>query len=211
MSEREIPVKQYPSYLSIEPGHSAAIICAFELDVSSGNEIDVYWVKQVNHSETRDVLHISSKKFHTLDSNTIRNSSEGSFSFSGNLKRGLIVLEFKNIQKTDFGLYICKVTRTIPPPPMEGRGSGTNIVEYRKLTPRSGTGNATSHQHQYSNIENILITIIVSLVIYAAILTAFASVCWIYKRRSRETQRDSLIYEDMSIAKSEMTRVRTRN
>ncbi|XP_067896065.1 T-cell-specific surface glycoprotein CD28 homolog [Heterodontus francisci] len=216
---KEIPVKQYPSHLSVQPGHSAAIICTFELSVTNGNEIDVYWVKQVNQREIYDVLHISSKRFPTLNTNTIRNGSERSFSFSGNLRRGLIVLEIKNIKKTDFGLYICKVTRTIPPPPMEGRGSGTTIVEYKQLTPKSesrnlmgelGAENAT-YQHQHSVSENVLITIIANLVIYAVIMTVLTLVCWIYRRRSRETQRDSSIYEEMNIAKNERTQVRTRN
>ncbi|XP_048397456.1 uncharacterized protein LOC125457346 [Stegostoma tigrinum] len=193
---KEIPVKQYPLHLHVEPGHSATLVCAFELDVGNENEIDVYWTKQVNQSETHDVLHISSKSFQTLKTNAIHNSSEGSFSYSGNLKRGVMVLEMKNMQKTDFGLYICKVARTIPPPPMEGSGHGTNIVEYTKDSSQSGAGNRT-YLHQHCISENAFITIIVSLVIYSLIMTVLAIVCWIYKRRSSEAQRDSLIYVDM--------------
>ncbi|XP_043557471.1 uncharacterized protein LOC122555512 [Chiloscyllium plagiosum] len=204
---KEIPVKQYPLQLHVELGHSAIIICTFELDVGDENEIDVYWIKQVNQSEIYDVLHISSKSFHTLKTNTIRNHSEGSFSFSGNLKRGLMVLEIKNMQKVDFGLYICKVARTIPPPPVEGRGHGTNIVEYRKHSSRSGAQNGT-YSYQHCNRENAFITVIVSLVIYSFIMTVLALVCWIYKRRSSETQKDSLIYVDMRKGQNETTRVR---
>ncbi|XP_038657791.1 T-cell-specific surface glycoprotein CD28-like isoform X2 [Scyliorhinus canicula] len=160
-------------------------------------------MKQVNQSETHALLHISSKRFPIWNTSAIHNVSEGSFNVSGNLKQGLIVLEITNMQKTDFGLYICKVTRTIPPPPMEGRGIGTNIVEHRKSSPRSGAGNATC-LHQHSISENVLITIIVNLVIYALIMTVLILVCWICKRRSRETQRDSLIYEDMNVGKSDM-------
>uniref|UniRef100_A0A4W3KJ76 T-cell-specific surface glycoprotein CD28 homolog n=1 Tax=Callorhinchus milii TaxID=7868 RepID=A0A4W3KJ76_CALMI len=212
VSSKGILVKQYPSDLCVGLGHSAAIICAFEFDIKDGAKIDVYWLKREDQNEIKTVVHTALKNFPTLNTNAIHNDSKTGFRVSGNLKQGFLILELKNIQEADFGLYICKITGTIPPPHVEGKANGTLIKHScdRGCTHTSVSvpGNTTLYQNHGSN-GSILIAIVGFLATYALIITIIALVCQFHKKRSKDVKGDSMIYEDMNRVKHEMMGMRT--
>uniref|UniRef100_A0A674K6U1 Ig-like domain-containing protein n=1 Tax=Terrapene triunguis TaxID=2587831 RepID=A0A674K6U1_9SAUR len=118
---------QYPAIASIKYGTSALLDCIFDFQFLSEAEIEVYWnIQLLLSNDSMKKITMSSKRL-PLNQSALLSRDDGKYKLTGNLLKGVVFLEVKNLQPRDVGLYTCKVARLIPPPYLEGSSNGTYI------------------------------------------------------------------------------------
>ncbi|CAM2097099.1 uncharacterized protein LOC125630159 [Caretta caretta] len=194
--EAYITVKQYPAIASIKYGTSALLDCIFDFQFLSEAEIEVNWNIQLplfNDSVKKITM---SSKMLPLNQSASLSRDDGKYKLTGNLLKGVVFLEVKNLQPRDVGLYTCKVARLIPPPYLEGSSNGTYICGIEDTLQDSCKPSETKFVICLGTLAACTFVIIMTTIIYVQV-----------RRKSTCTSspslpsRDSMVYVDMNFAK----------
>ncbi|XP_025037327.2 uncharacterized protein LOC102445404 isoform X1 [Pelodiscus sinensis] len=192
--EAYITVKQYPAIASIKYGTSALLDCIFDFQFLSEAEIEVYWnIKLLNDSVKKITM---SSKTLPLDQGAALSREDGKYKLTGDLLKGAVFLEVKNLQPRDAGLYTCKVARLIPPPYLEGSSNGTYICGTEDTLQDSCKSSETKFAICLGTLAAYTFVIILASIIYVLVTKTS-----IFSHPPSRPSRDSMIYVDMNFAK----------
>ena len=125
-------IKQFPSTAYVKYGISALLACTFNFKSLSEAEFEVYWNTQLLNT-TMKKLTLSSEHAQAGTKDII-SEDDGKYKFEGNLLSGVVLLEVKNLQPRDRGLYTCQVACLIPPLYPEASSNGTYVYSRILLT-----------------------------------------------------------------------------
>ncbi|XP_039380917.1 cytotoxic T-lymphocyte protein 4-like [Mauremys reevesii] len=136
-----------------------------------------------------------SSKMLPLNQSASLSRDDGKYKLTGNLLKGVVFLEVKNLQPRDVGLYTCKVARLIPPPYLEGSSNGTYICGIEDTLQDCCKSSETKFVICLGTLAAYTFVIIMATIIY--VLVRRKSTC----TSSPLPSRDSMIYVDMNFAK----------
>nr|XP_033812448.1 uncharacterized protein LOC117365766 isoform X2 [Geotrypetes seraphini] len=130
---RTLNVSQSPPLIQSSLGKSVEMTC--EIHFSKNTEkIKLEWIREGNLS-----LHCHISVYLQKSSNCCMNSLVNWKWTNCSWDNPRFLLKIDNISKEDSGLFICKVTREIPPPYRVQQGNGTTLeVQAEKSTEESG-------------------------------------------------------------------------